>query len=298
MSVYLGAFGDITLRRSSASSIKESIVNPGDINAVKRRFSFDFDSGYLITGDQLEITSADDTTLDFIDATGWRDEEVQSSGKWFINVDELGGIKLYEEFDASLTGDTANAVPLLDIARNIPIRVEVENVAMRQLGQVITYELNTNRDVIDITAMAEEFRSQWSGLMSGSGRIDCLWDYRDTVGGGAYETVNYLMQLALRTEIGSEFDANLYIKTDQYHPDGSESLINDALWYEIRAVVTQAAIQFEASDVVRATIDFITTGTIRLKTRTQPKRYLLQEDGGKISLEQDAASFLLLEEPE
>jgi len=298
MSVYLGAFGDITLRRSSASSIKESIVNPGDINAVKRRFSFDFDSGYLITGDQLEITSADDTTLDFIDATGWRDEEVQSSGKWFINVDELGGIKLYEEFDASLTGDTANAVPLLDIARNIPIRVEVENVAMRQLGQVITYELNTNRDVIDITAMAEEFRSQWSGLMSGSGRIDCLWDYRDTVGGGAYETVNYLMQLALRTEIGSEFDANLYIKTDQYHPDGSESLINDALWYEIRAVVTQAAIQFEASNVVRATIDFITTGTIRLKTRTQPKRYLLQEDGGKISLEQDAASFLLLEEPE
>jgi hypothetical protein len=298
MSVYLGAFGDITLRRSSASSIKESIVNPGDINAVKRRFSFDFDSGYLITGDQLEITSTDGTTLDFIDATGWRNEEVQSSGKWFINVDELGGIKLYEEFDASLTGNTADAVPLLDIVRNIPIKVEVENVAMRQLGQVINYELNTNRDVIDITAMAEEFRSQWSGLMSGSGRVSCLWDYRDTVGGGAYETVNYLMQLALRTEIGSEFDANLYIKTDQYHPDGGESLINDALWYEIRAVVTQAAIQFQAGDVVQATIDFITTGIIRLKTRTQPKRYLLQEDGGKISLEQDAASFLLLEEPE
>jgi hypothetical protein len=231
MSVYLGTFGDITLRRSSASSIKESIVNPGDINAVKRRFSFDFDSGYLITGDQLEITSTDGTTLDFIDATGWRNEEVQSSGKWFINVDELGGIKLYEEFDASLTGNTADAVPLLDIVRNIPIKVEVENVAMRQLGQVINYELNTNRDVIDITAMAEEFRSQWSGLMSGSGRVSCLWDYRDTVGGGAYETVNYLMQLALRTEIGSEFDANLYIKTDQYHPDGGESLINDALWY-------------------------------------------------------------------
>jgi hypothetical protein len=298
MSVYLGTFGDITLRRSSASSIKESIVNPGDINAVKRRFSFDFDSGYLITGDQLEITSTDGTTLDFIDATGWRNEEVQSSGKWFINVDELGGIKLYEEFDASLTGNTADAVPLLDIVRNIPIKVEVENVAMRQLGQVINYELNTNRDVIDITAMAEEFRSQWSGLMSGSGRVSCLWDYRDTVGGGAYETVNYLMQLALRTEIGSEFDANLYIKTDQYHPDGGESLINDALWYEIRAVVTQAAIQFQAGDVVQATIDFITTGIIRLNTRTQPKRYLLQEDGGKISLEQDAASFLLLEEPE
>ena len=298
MSVYLGTFGDIELRRSSASSIKESLVNPGDVNAAKRRFSFDFDSGYLVSGDQLEITSTDGTTLDFIDSSGWRNEEVQSSGKWFVHIDELGGIKLYESFDLALTGNTADAVVLLDLSRDIPIKVEVENVAMRQLGQVISYELNTNRDVIDITAMAEEFRSQWSGLMSGSGRVTCLWDYRDTVGGGEYETVNYLMQLALRTEIGSEFDANLYIKTDQYHPTGGVSLINDALWYEIRGVVTQAAIQFESGTVVQATVDFITTGPIRLKTQTQPKRYLLQEDGGKIGLEQDATSFLLLEEPE
>ena len=298
MSVYLGTFGDVELRRSSASSIKESLVNPGDVNAAKRRFSFDFDSGYLISGDQIEITSTDGTTLDFIDATGWRNSEVQSSGKWFVHIDELGGIKLYETFDDALTGNTNEAVVMLDLDRDIPIKVEVENVAMRQLGQVISYELNTNRDVIDITAMAEEFRSQWSGLISGSGRITCLWDYRDTVGGGQYETVNYLMQLALRTEIGSEFDANLYIKTDAYHPTGGTSLINDALWYEVRGVVTQAAIQFESGTVVQAAIDFITTGSIRLKTRTQPKRYLLQEDGGKISLEQDATSFLLLEEPE
>lgn len=298
MSVYLGTFGDITLRRSSGSSIKESIVNPGDVNAIKRRFSFDFDSGYLISGDQLEITSTDGTNLDFIDASGWRNETVQSSGKWYVHIDELGGIKLYETFADALTGDTTNAVLLQDLGRDIPIKVEVENVAMRQLGQVISYELNTNRDVIDITGMAEEFRSQWSGLMSGSGRVVCLWDYRDTVGGGQYETVNYLMQLALRTEIGSEFDANLYIKADNYHPEGGINLINDALWYEVRGVITQAAIQFESGTVVQATADFITTGPIRLKTRTQPKRYLLQEDGGKIGLEQDPTSFLLLEEPE
>lgn len=298
MSVYLGTFGDITLRRSSASAIKESVVNPGDVNAIKRRFSFDFDSGYLISGDQLEITSTDGTNLDFIDASGWRNNTVQASGKWYINIDELGGIKLYETFADALTGDTASAVVLQDLNRDIPIKVEVENVAMRQLGQVISYELNTNRDVVDITGMAEEFRSQWSGLMSGSGRVVCLWDYRDTVGGGQYETINYLMQLALRTEIGSEFDANLYIKTDSYHPDGGVSLINDALWYEVRGVITQAAIQFQSGTVVEATADFITTGPIRLKTRTQPKRYLLQEDGGKIGLEQDPTSFLLLEEPE
>lgn len=298
MSVYLGMYGEITLRRSSASSIKESIVNPSDVNATKRRFSFDFDAGYLITGDQVEITSTDSTALDFIDASGWRNDTIQSSGKWYVNIDELGGIRLYKAFVESLTGDISNAVPLLDVNRDIPIRVEVENVSMRQLGQVTSYELNTNRDVIDITGMSEEFRSQWSGLISGSGQITCFWDYRDTVGGGQYETTNYLLQLALRTEIGSEFDANLYIKSDTYHPEGGTSLVNDALWYEVRGVITQAAVQFEPGTTVQATANFVTTGPVRLKMRTQPKSYLLQEDGGKIGLEQDPASFLLLEEPE
>jgi hypothetical protein len=35
-----------------------------------------------------------------------------------------------------------------------------------------------------------------------------------------------------------------------------------------------------------------------LKSQTLPKRYLLQEDTGKIEQEQDADSFILLEELE
>jgi hypothetical protein len=47
---------------------------------------------------------------------------------------------------------------------------------------------------------------------------------------------------------------------------------------------------------VVGTIDFVATGPIRLKARTQQKRFLLQESGDKIELEQDPASYLLLEE--
>jgi len=48
--------------------------------------------------------------------------------------------------------------------------------------------------------------------------------------------------------------------------------------------------------MVVGTIDFVATGPIRLKAQTQQKRYLLQEDTGKIELEQAADSYILLEE--
>jgi hypothetical protein len=42
----------------------------------------------------------------------------------------------------------------------------------------------------------------------------------------------------------------------------------------------------------------VSTGPIHLRAKTAPQRYLLQEDTGKIELEQDTSSFILLEEPE
>jgi hypothetical protein len=74
--------------------------------------------------------------------------------------------------------------------------------------------------------------------------------------------------------------------------------INDALWWEFDAIVTASAVSFTADAMVVGTIDFVATGPIRLKAQTLPKRYLLQEDDGKIELEQDADSYILLEERE
>ena len=46
MSVYLGSYGLVELRRSSELAEKLSVVNPGDVNVSRRRFSFDFDAGF------------------------------------------------------------------------------------------------------------------------------------------------------------------------------------------------------------------------------------------------------------
>jgi hypothetical protein len=296
MGIFLGNIGNIELTRKSLEGSKESQVDRSDVNAARNRFSFDFEEGYLITGDLVEITTTDGTTLDFIDAAGWDNNTVQTSGNWYVFIDDLGGIKLYDNFDDSLEGSSDGLVALNAITRTIPIRVVVRDRDSRLLAAITEYELNTSRETVDVTVLSDEHRQQYSTLISGSGRLNAEWDYVNNTG---KEPAHYLMQLILRTEIGSSFHARFYIKSaDTSAASGSfaATQLNDSLWWEFDAVVTNAATEFRPGDVVMSSIEFVTTGPIKIKAKTQRRRYLLQEDGDKISLEQDASSFLLLEE--
>ena len=297
MGIYLGNIGNIEITRKSFEGSKESLVNPSDVNATRDRFSFDFDEGYLISGDLVELTTTDGTDLDFVDASGWANNTVQTSGNWYVFIDELGGIRLYDNFDDSLEGSTSGLVPLTAIARDIPIRVVVRDRDTRLLASISDYELNTNRETVDITALSDQYRQQYSSLITGSGSLTAQWDY---VKGNDEEPVNYLMQLVLRTEIGSGFRAKFYIKsadTDAAGGSFSASQFNDALWWEFDAIVTNSATSFAPGEIIVSRIDFVATGAIRLRARTRVGAgYLLQEDGDKIALEQDATKYLLLEE--
>jgi len=296
MGIYLGSIGEVELKRLSLEGAKESIVNPSDINTTKNRFSFDFDEGYLITGDLIEITATDGTDLDFIAASAWANNTVQSSGNWYVFIDGLGGIKLYSTFSGSLDGGTDDQISLTALSRDIPISVKIRDRDSRLLAAVTGYELNTDRETVDITALSEEHRQQYSSLISGNGSLTANWDY---VNNQTYEPVHYLMQLVLRTEIGSSFHGKFYIKkfngiaqSGSFTPDQA----NDELWWEFDALVTSSAVDFTPDSVIVSRINFVTTGPVRLRARTQQKRYLLQEDSGKIALEQDDSSYVLLEE--
>jgi hypothetical protein len=298
MGIYLGQIGQIELTRKSLEGALESVVNPSDVNTTRNRFSFDFDEGYLVNGDLVEIATTDRTDLDFIDASGWTVGSVQTSGNWYVFIDELGGIKLYDNFDDSLEGSTAGQISLAAIARNIPIRVTVRDRDSRILADVVEYELNTSRETVDITTLSDQHRQQYSSLITGSGRLTAHWDYTNIAG---TEPVHYLMQLVVRTEVGSSFHGKFYVKAENTTAQTGAfdaTQINDALWWEFDALVTNVAVSFTPDSVIVGTIDFVATGPIRLKARTQQKRYLLQESGDKIELEQDPASYLLLEELE
>jgi hypothetical protein len=293
MGLYLGNIGSIEITRKSLEGSKESLVNPSDVNASRNRFSFDFDEGYLISGDCVEIKTTDGTNLDFISASGWANATVQPSGVWYVFIDELGGIKLYDNFDDSLEGSTAGIITLTSINRDIPIAVTVRDRSGRLLASVTEFELNTSREAVDITTLSDQYRQQYSSLITGSGRLTAHWDY---VAEANTESVHYLMQLALRTEIGSSFGAKFYIKSENTDATGgsfSATQMNDALWWEFDAIITNSATSFAPSDVIVSTIDFVATGPIHLRARTTGRRRLLQEAGSPLLLEQNG--YLLLE---
>jgi sporulation protein YlmC with PRC-barrel domain len=297
MGIYLGQVGNIELTRKSLGGSKESIVNPSDVNALRNRFSFNFDEGYLISGDFVEFTTLDGTDLDFVATTGWATGTRHPSGNWYVFIDELGGIKLYSNFDDSLEGGLTGRIDLTAITRNIPIRVKVRDTVGRLIGNVTEYEINTNRETVDITTLSDQHRQQYSSLITGSGSLSAQWDYINNPG---EESANYLLQLVVRTEVGSSFLGKFYLKTENTAAQtGSDAgQLNDSLWWEFDALVTGAAVGFTPGGIVSATIDFVATGPIRLRARTALQRYLLQEDEGKIELEQDANSYILLEEPD
>ena len=293
MGVYLGTIGNIELTRNVIDSGLQSIINPSDVNVSRKRFSFDFDDGCLISGDFIEISTTDGTDLDFIATSGWSNGARHSSGNWYVFIDELGGIRLYSNFDDSLEGSAAGLITLVAIARDIPVKVTVRERTGRLLAGVTDYELNTNRETVDSTALSDQYRQPYSSLISGSGRITAQWDYVSETG---EEPINYLMQLVLRTEIGSSFHSKLYIKsadTDAIGGTFASTQFNDALWWEFDGLVTASATNFSPDSIIVSTIDFVVTGPIKLRARTTSRNRLLQESGSPILLEQ--GGYLLLE---
>jgi hypothetical protein len=288
MSVYLGTHGEIELQRQFGDVELTSTINPSDVNATKKRFSFDFEHGQLISGDQIEITSTDNSALDFIDSY------TDSSVKKFIHVDELDGIRLYNTFAHAVNGGTTNAIALAAPANNIPIRVKVQNSEYKVLAQVNNFELNTERETVDTTTLSDEFRTRISTLMSGSGRMSCFWEY---TGNQDKELPNYLVELILRTKVGSQFKARFYIKRSDHNPSGILAASNDEIFYEFNGVLTGCAVQFAPNNTVQVQADFISTGPIQLRMDLEVESKLLQEDANDILTEEGAGNAVLLEGP-
>ena len=287
MTVYLGSQGEIELRRVFNGGELSSTIDAADVNASAKRFSFDFEHGQLVTGDQVEITSTNGSALDFIN--GYTDSAV----KKFIHVDELDGIRLYNSFANAVNGGTANALALATPGSSIPVKVILESSAPRVLAQVSSFEINTERETVDTTVLSDEFRTRVNTLISGSGRITAFWEY---TGNSTQELPMYLYELAHRTRVGSNFIGRFYIKRRDYNPSDLPERSDDEIWWRVNGIITSAAIQFTTSNTVEIAADFITTGplTLRMKTITGPA--ILQEDSSDIRLDQDSSAKLLLQQ--
>jgi hypothetical protein len=78
MSYFLGSAGNVRLRRSS-EAVYSSLVHASDINTVLNRFSFDGSLENILTGDRLDISTADPRGLEFFAPATWSSGQVEKS---------------------------------------------------------------------------------------------------------------------------------------------------------------------------------------------------------------------------
>ena len=266
MTVYLGNAGNVELIRDSGDVITGTIA-PASVNSTKGMFSFDFSFGAFVTGDFVEFSST--STLSFVSGYAY------TKGNWFVNVDQLGGLRLYPTYSDAIAGTSNNRVALATPGSNIAVNCKILNSVPRLLANIIRFELSTDREAVDTSSLGDEFRNQYSTLITGSGSIDCIFDYATA---GQTEIAVYLHNLILRQQFGSDFKANLYILTEGQAQGVNAD--NDSVWYEIQGVMTNAAIQCTAGDIIESRFTFVTTGEIKLYVQTTTWADLLLNAAG------------------
>ena len=285
MAIYFGSTGFVEIKRDNGRAFSSSL-DPADVNTTKKRFSVDFASGAILTGDQVVISTKDDSNLELVSGHNHPD------GRWYVHIDDAGGMKLYNNFASSLAGDSSTALTLAAPSAAKDITIQSQGTRYRTLGKVREFEITTTRDTIDINSLGEDFRQRYErGMISGQGNMQCIWQHRafqgDTLNIAEPEFPVYLAQLAVRLDQGADFFGRFFI----YHDPAQTQT---SVWYEAECSVTNVAINVPAAGIVEATIDFVTTGDIALHTG-QPPAYLLQENTDKI-LQEDGQG-ILLEDP-
>jgi hypothetical protein len=285
MTFFVGNLGNVKLKRSSLNNLETSIA-ASDVNTALNRIGFDGSLENILTGDRVSITTSDARNLVCFPSSAWASGAVENSFDAYVNANQVGGLRFFSSFADAVNNVRANEISVASFAGNsLPISVSVTDVNYNLLGSVNSYTFNTDRDQIDTTALADKFKKQFTaGLLSGSGSIECSFDYTTT---GIKETPLFMLQLLQRLDLGSEFDCALFIV------DKANDATLTSVYYEFGAMVTRAGIALQPGEITNCTIDFVTTGEIALKVG-QPSGYLLKEDDFRVKLEQ-SLEFLLTE---
>ena len=287
MAFYLGKHGNVRLRRGTDAFIGSisASISPDDINTNLERFGVDSAVDNLFSGDRVDITTEDSRGLAFIPASNWSTGVIENTFSAFVNVNAAGGIRLYPTFEASINNTRASEIDLQAFTGDsIDAIISVRDIRYNILGNVSRYEFNTSRDSVDLTTLSDKYKQQHSaGLISGSGRIECAFDYTTT----SEEAPMIMLQIIQRLDLGCAFDIALYLTDKEVVPTVPN------IFYQTTAVTTSTGITVEAGGLVSCTIDFVTTEEIKLIIG-KPSEYILKEDDDRIRVEQ-SLDFLLQE---
>lgn len=267
MGVYLGTAGRVEIKRDPGEQLLTTTLDPADVNPSRKRFSLDVSAGGLITGDKVVIATLDKTTLELVSG--------HSEPDWtgYINVDPVGGIRLYTTFTNAINGGSGNALSLVTPTSSKKVSIKSQDEKFDTLGQVTSYELTTSRDQVNTDVLGTEFHNFYeAGLISGQGSVSCFWEHTRATGQfnspDDHEFSSYLARLLLRIKQGAAFVGRFYVF------NGTDGGV--AVWYESQCLVSNYAIRVETGQLIRAEIQFVVTGTIELRQYVGTDTILLE----------------------
>jgi hypothetical protein len=288
MTYFVGRFGNVRLRRNNEVTLSATIRD-ADVTTVLNRVGFDGSVENLLTGDKVTVSTDDPRGLLFFTVNSWLDGEgvEQRSFSAYVNVNAAGGLRFFPTFVAAINNTRALEYQVKSFAGDpLPVQLIVRDIAANVLGDVARYTFNTDRESMDITTLSDKFKRMHSaGLISGSGSIDCVFNNTTS---GVRETPLLMLQLIHRIDIGSEFDCLLSITDSENLPTASD------IYYEFTAMVTRSGLEVAPTELVSCSIDFVTTGEVKLLVG-RPSGYVLKEDDDRIALNQNSLDFLLTE---
>lgn len=307
MAIWIGEAGGLAIGSAKSEKVYARIA-PADVSPDGNRFSFEDARYTLITGDKVWIRRVEEDgslssqMLDFVDPSGWGDGQLHPDGEWYVNADAVGGVRLFKDWKDAVNNTTAAAVRLTVPAVGFRVSYEVLEEPERCLAQTVSWTLNTDRETADFTSLGDNFRQNMATLVSGSGEVDCFFDYnvRDGCqGDGSQLPSSYMHQLALRQEVGANFVGVFLMKRTGSTP--IDTLIEDAeqareLFYYADCVITSVATELVPEEPIHSRISFVTTGPIQLLFDI-PRNYLLQEQPPNDKILKESGFGILLETP-
>ena len=288
MTFFLGSQGNVRLRRGAdvaLGSIPETI-GLDDVSTVLNRIGTANGIDNFFTGDRVDIETTDARKLLFIPAANWSSGAVEDTFSAYVNVNAAGGLRLFLTFADAVNNNRENEIALQAFTGDpVAVNIVVRDVGSNILGDVTGYEFNASREQVDTTALSDKFKNQYNaGLISGSGRIECIFNNATD---GTKETSFLMLQLIQRLDLGCAFDLFLYLVDKDLNP------AEQSVFYSLTAVVTNSGVSVDLDDAIRCTLDFVTTGELKLVVGTLAE-YLLKEDNDRIRQEQ-SLDFLLKE---
>ena len=283
MTVFAGHYGSIELKRIGGPFKLDLEIRAQDISSGRKRFAFstkegnDIPWGTITTGDRVRIATTDSRGLPF---RFFRDtanaQTIDNPGatigplEFFANVDTMGAIRMYRNFADAIANPNARylAIPLSKAAGDPPWPVTVTLLPgnYNTLGRVEGFTISTDRENIDITSLGERYRGMSASAISGSGTVDCLFEFKNVAG---QEIPAALADLIQKVEIGSQFEGKFYLLAPSSRPPKGYTAIESA-YYRVRAMITKSALTVQGDAIVDCSFDFVTTGQFEFRTGDSP----------------------------